>query len=356
MGRKGDLRRWRAKRIGAKRLRKGLKRLKASRRASMALASVFVSADGVTKIKMPELISLGDLGLHDTLAATMAKLRMAFASGSREVRVDFSYTTGLHAEGMLLVYAELTRLTDAFSEVNVSCVPSRVAKVDQALQHLGVYGMLGHKSPVDPELPDAVNWRVARGANVDGPKMGELIEEIGRLSSETASKLFRSVTEAVTNVTHHSDLAERLDGLELEPTKEWWMFCRPEKHSLYVAVCDLGIGIPRSLPRTHPEIWTDVLYRMFGDRRMTDGRMIKAALRMRRSRTEEEHRGMGFSDITRVLEEVDGSQLRVYSNRGSLQYSNPSLIPAIHIHNFKYSILGTILVWSFPFRDDQHVK
>jgi len=356
MGRKGNLRRWKEKRIGAKRLRKSLKRLRASRRTPETLGRVFVSADGVSGIYMPELISLSDQALHETLAWAMASLRSAFTSGAREVRVDFGYTTGLHAEGMLLVYAELTRLIDAFPEIQVSCVPSRVAKVDQALQHLGVYGMLGHKSPVAPELPDAVNWRVAQGANVDGPKMGELIEEIGRLSSETASRLFRSVTEAVTNVTHHSDLAKRLDGLELEPTKEWWMFCRPEKHSLYVAVCDLGIGIPRSLPRTHPEIWADVLYRMFGDRRMTDGRMIKAALRMRRTRTEEEHRGMGFSDITRVLEEVDGSRLRVYSNRGSLQYSNPSLMPAIHIHNFKYSILGTILVWSFPFRDDQHVR
>jgi len=310
---------------------------------------------GLDTVYLPQVVSLADRNLHYQLTKTMQELRMAFVADNEEVRLDFSRTEILHAEGMLLFYAELTRLIDAFPTKKLSCKPSKKAKVEEVLQHLGVYRLLGHNSLVVPTSSDAVNWKVARAVIVDGEKAGKLIEETAQLSGTAHSKLYRSVSEAITNVSNHSHLAKREDGLDLEPTKEWWMFSREEKNSLYVAVCDLGIGIPRSLPRRHPtEVWLDAIYRMFGDRRTTDGRMIKAALRLRRTRTEEDYRGVGFSDITNVLHQVEGSLLTVYSNRGKLRYWNPTLIPAIRVRSFKNSILGTILVWSFPFRDDQN--
>jgi hypothetical protein len=130
---------------------------------------------------------------------------------------------------------------------------------------------------------------------------------------------------------------------------EWWMFSREDKERLYIAVCDLGIGIPRSLPKVHTaERVTEAISRIFKDKRPTDGRMINAALRMGRSRTDQGNRGLGFTDILQVINQIDRSALVIYSNRGSLTYKADQQRPSIKTRTFKNSILGTILVWSFP--------
>lgn len=357
MSKRGAIRRWKTKRANAKRLRAQLKRLRRLLPKKGKCRVVFNKRAGAVVIDMPRTISLSNPILHAQLTRAMQVLRRAFSTPTVGVRVDFSAVELMFPEGMLLFYAELTRLLAAFPHKRLSCVPSVAPKCHQVLQHLGIYSMLGHHISLVPTLSDAVNWRVARAVVVDGKKAGNLIEEMGRLSDANISTLYKSVSEAITNVSNHSDIAVRQDGLNLPATKEWWMFCRQEERYLFVVVCDLGIGIPRSLPKRHTiEVIHAAMSKMFGDRRPTDGRMIKAALRLRRTRTGHQNRGMGFSDIISVIHKVEGSALRVYSNRGSLLYKALGSKSSTRVRTFKNSILGTILVWRFPLGEDHHVK
>lgn len=265
-------------------------------------------------------------------------------------------------EGMLLLYAELTRLIEAFPNRDLTCRPSRNAKVSHVLEHLGVYGLLNYTSPERPEGDDVVSWRAIRAKDVNVEEAGQLIQDQNSLSPGETSVLFRSVSEAVTNVSHHSHLAQRRDGLNLPEAMEWWMFSREDESRLYIVVCDLGIGIPRSLPKVHTmEKVLEAVAKIFGDRRPTDGRMIHAALRLSRTRTNEANRGLGFTDILQVVNRVHGSVLMVYSNRGVLEYKAARSdaivpIPTIKTKTFKNSILGTILVWSFPLGGGKHER
>ncbi|WP_331521806.1 hypothetical protein [Pinirhizobacter sp.] len=248
---------------------------------------------------------------------------------------------------MLLLYAELDRLIRTYPHQVRRCAPSYDAVVGHVLEHLGVYGWFGYTTAMPPQGDNVVAWQAAHAVDVDGTIFGELLESM--MSTERAGNLFRGVSEAITNVANHAHIAARDDGLNLPPTKEWWMFVRDDGESLYVAVCDLGVGIPGSLPVLHTtEVLQSVFSRMFGNTRSTDGRMIQAALRLGRTRTALEHRGKGFPDILRVLDPEPKGEIAIYSNRGRVMYRAPELEPEMTRQTFKDSILGTIIVWSFP--------
>lgn len=342
---------WKTRRLNARRLRRRLRRVDIFTGRKNQAAPRYARQDVVY---FPEIITLLTPQGHAGLATALEDLRLIFSTSS-SVCLDFSYTKQLMPEGMLLLYAELTRLNEAFPGRSLSCRPSRALKVSHVLQHLGVYGLLNYQAPDPPEGEDVVPWQKIWAKGVDVQGAGELIEGQPSLSPEETGILFKSVSEAVVNVTHHSSLAAREDDLKLPPTKQWWMFSHESKSRLYIAVCDLGIGIPRSLPRVHTlEKVQEAISRMFGDKRPTDGRMIHAALRLGRTRTHEENRGLGFTDIIQIVNAVPGSFLQIYSNRGGLVYKADDLRPSIKNRTFKNSILGTILVWSFPLKGDQN--
>lgn len=357
MGRKADRKRWRVRRASERRLQRILKHrnrraLKLRIRERRSRAWHTPSREMV--IPVPRNVTLNGRAHQAELTKFLHELRLSFRKKDGQLCIDFRQCRKLFPEGTLLFFAELTRLIEGFPAKARRCIPAIDVTVNGVLQHLGLYALLGHESARVPEGRDVVNWRVARAPNVDGERAGEALLAM-EMSSERTSDLFRGVTEAITNVSNHAHIASRKDGLHLPIKKEWWMFCREDDDSLYVAVCDLGIGIPRSLPRVHAsEVLADALSRMFGNRRPTDGRMIKAALRLRRTRTEQRYRGKGFTDILSVANRSEGSALRIYSNRGRVSYSADTLIPVIRDRTFKYSILGTIIVWVFPLKGKGH--
>ena len=127
-------------------------------------------------------------------------------------------------EGMLLFYAELTRLLDAYPDRELRCRPSGTLKVSHVLQHLGVYGLLNYQAPAEPEGDDVVPWQKIRAKNVDVREAGALIEGQPSLSPAETGVLFKSVSEAVTNVSHHSSIAPRADGLDLAAEMQWGFY------------------------------------------------------------------------------------------------------------------------------------
>lgn len=307
-----------------------------------------VSAKAECILYAPAKITLRGKKAHAELTGFLAELRRAFAHHSRDLCIDFSQTTNVFPEGMLLFYAELDRLVSIFTEKKARCIPASHNTVDGVLQHLGIYQLLRHNSLLTPQGHNVVGWKVHHAQQVDGTIFGPPLEAL-KLKTDLSRKLYEGVSEAVTNVLHHAHLLPRKDGLNLPVRDEWWMFIHESESKLYVAVCDLGIGIPRSLPLQHT--WEAIMHAtrvIFGQRRRTDGRLIQAALRLRRSRTEASHRGMGFSDMIAALNTMPESRMMIHSNHGVLTYNASTQPPAIDVMSFKSSVLGTIIAWHFP--------
>lgn len=317
----------------------------------------FVQQTGETiYLDMPEELSLRGSKLHGALCVLLAELRDAFQHHPACIHFNFRQTRLLMPEGTLLFYAELHQLISNFPQQYMECSPARDETIDGVLQQLGIYEMLGYRSNRVPHGDNVVEWSALHGEMVDSATFGPKIESLN-LASDEARDLFKAVSEAVSNVLGHAYMAVRCDNLSLTKRKGWWLFCRESKDALYVAVCDLGIGIPRSLPLHHGrEKVVDALNRFFGRRRHTDGHRIYAALRMGRSRTDQSHRGKGFHDMMRAIDAQPGSWMNVFSNHGALLYREAPVKPSIKNYTFKRSILGTIVCWRFPFKGSTHVQ
>lgn len=297
----------------------------------------------------PQKFSLKDDDQHRRLIDFLQRLRVAVGSGG-PVRVDFRKTEMMYSDGTLLFFSELSRLKEMFPQVHLSCIPSKINRVNQVLQHLGIFGLFGYESAVVPSRPDVVAWRTISSAVYDSDAVGELIEKYGSLK-DRSWYLFRSATEAMGNAVRHAYLEDRRDGLPEPTSKKWWMFVREAEGELTVALCDLGIGIPRSLPIKYPtELIHTALATVAGVLRAStrvgkvDANMILAAMEINRTRTGVAGRGKGLTDLRRIVDEVAGGSLVLISNRGRIIYSNG----VFSKRGFERSIKGTLVHWTIP--------
>ena len=339
------LRRWQ---ISRERRELARRRMRADRKARseiLPLDSPFVAC-----VKAPEIFLLEREHTHAEICAFLDELRQACHTSDKVVVIDFRRTKKVFAGAMLLFYSELARLKALYPHAQWSCLPSRDGTVSQVLKFLGIYEMLGYESAVIPARQDVVTWRHTSDTLVDGQKSGQLLEMYKGLTLDETRHMFRGVAEATTNVVHHAYIAARKDGLHCPDEKRWWMFCRESDDNLYVAVCDLGVGIPGSLPvRFDGELIAKFLSDLGG--KSHDGKMIQAAIEIARTRTDRSGRGKGLGDLKRVVDEVPGTRLYIFSNRGLVEYWGGKET----VRNFTHSILGTMIVWILPLKGKPNV-
>jgi hypothetical protein len=255
---------------------------------------------------------------------------------------------------MLLLYSELQMLKARYPDRQVRCTAARNVRVSQVLQHLGVYASLGYITALEPDREDVTQWKKCHADWVDVAEAGKMIEAYESYLAFTRSQssmMFRGISEAITNVKNHAYSKSRRDGLEGESVRNWWMFSRESVDSLYLGVCDLGIGIPRSLPPMYPkELIAQAMTVASLGKRPHDGAMIAAAMELSRSRMLEANRGKGFRDMLNLANNVANSTFWVFSNRGLYRYRNGHE----KVLNFRDSILGTIVIWRLPFGSSAH--
>jgi hypothetical protein len=179
---------------------------------------------------------------------------------------------------------------------------------------------------------------------VDGEKYENVLGDYeGRIADVLLDSLFRGISEAMTNCHHHAYIDVREDGLDRQPqTKDWWMFSQEKGGVLSVAFCDLGVGIPNTLPRRQPTLWERI---KTGGHAASDGKIIGAAIEDSVSRTGQHNRGKGLKQLLEAAQ-IDGrdGRLRIYSNRGRYTYEDQKA----RTREYATSILGTIILWSIP--------
>lgn len=336
---------WKQATIARRRGRKLLKRQR-STTVVIEVATAGQIDEATFAVRAPRFFAL-ESEWHDDLAVFLAHLRSAFASSLLVVLIDFRVTEKMVAGGTLLFFCELNRLIEMFPQKIVRCIPARDNTVNQVLTHLGIYKACGYESGVVSTRNDVVTWQTSSSDVVDGRKVGVLIEN--SLKGDLAKQAFRGASEAMINCVNHAYEAARKDGLPSPPTKKWWMFCRQDldENQLFIAVCDLGIGIPRSLPIKYPsEVIKGALDFLSPGKRQTDSRMIQAAIEIARTRTDRQGRGLGLHNLKRIIDDEQEGMLYIFSNAGLVRYFAGSHMRA----NFNHSILGTVVVWSIPLR------
>jgi hypothetical protein len=295
----------------------------------------------------PHTFGIFNDGERATLLKKLSDLRYRIAVKREPVCLDFSRTEKMIADGTLLFVAELRRLIKHVEgRVQITYVAPLNDKVAQVMQQIGLCDLLGVKTDIEPKDDDVVNWRYAHGSQVEGQKYEDVLSKYdGEIARAMQEKLFTGITEAMTNVLNHAYDLEREDGLNVMPSKEWWMFSQEKDGFLSVAFCDLGAGIPRTLPIKQPRLWRRIT--KLG--KSTDADAIDHAIRDSTSRTHESHRGHGLGQIVRVVEAIQSAEVAIYSNRGT--YIRHHGEKKLYRHSD--SILGTLIFWKVPLRSQE---
>lgn len=305
------------------------------------------------RILAPTLFSIESDETRGPVVRFLADLRKTFFRHDvKAITIDFSETARFISSATLLFYAELSRLIEMTeNRIRIRCKPPNNERACQVLHQIGVFRMCGQvieKKNIDYE--DVVHWRVARGYVVDNSICAPAIEAFeGQLALPLVNGLFRGLGEAMTNSKQHAYLEVREDGLNYNPpNSDWWMFSQAREGYLYVVFCDLGIGIPRTLPLKKPGLFRRLV--ALG-RASSDGACIEDAIEDCRTRTNLPERGKGLGNIVDVVSELNGGVVMVHSNRGFYLSKNGSAPKTIDL---KDSILGTLIFWRVPLDGDSN--
>lgn len=288
---------------------------------------------------------------HTETARFVDELRRSFEACSSQVCIDFSQLTRVVSDGMRLFFSELCSLVSTYPNQRLRCIPSKDDTVNQVLEHLGVYQMLGYRSGVIPSREDVISWKSESSKIVDAEKSGELIQSYDYLVGERSRSMFRATSEAITNAVNHAyDYSHRAtEAPAHRRPRQWWMFCREDSDTLTIAVCDRGMGIPVSLPAKFArEQWWRLVSRFSRDKRHRDAGFIRAAAEMTRTRTDAPNRGKGLSDVIHVADKWSSARVFIHSNRGILVRADGRFTQ----HEMKQSIRGTLIIWQLPIPED----
>jgi hypothetical protein len=283
---------------------------------------------------------------HKGMVRSICAMRQAFRSG--HVHLDFSALRKLDSAATLLWLAEFDRLRSAFNRQITYDLPE-ADKVLQVFRQIGLLEMLGDKAVnVTPVDDDVIHWRYASGNNVNGTHYDAVLGHYdGILAKPMQDALYTGITEAMANVLHHAYDGQRQDGMSMpQTTKRWWMFSQCREGRLSVVFCDLGIGIPRSLPVKQRTPWLNFI-RVHKKWDCDHGR-IAYAIEKCASRTKEAHRGKGLGQIVDGVM-GQGGQVIIYSNEG-FYARGPGQSRAIK-RTLSANVLGTVICWQLPIEE-----
>lgn len=289
-----------------------------------------------------------------TLKACEA-FRKLYLQDHRDVELDFSRTRLIQADAMLVLVAEIDRaMRMGRNDQVIRCkLPSGTDEssriVCQVLDQIELLHRIGQAPPPhqkrDEDYHESVrHWRYATGTRVD-EKPGDVLDEHeGRISSGLMTGVQTGLSEALVNSLHHAYQADREDGCAVFRERRWWMFTHETGGMLSVLVCDLGIGIARSLPLTWEKSFLRKLATFFPGQ-SPDNAAIRMALVLGETSTGEQHRGKGLPQIWNATRSSSAGGVGILSGKGYVAFDTDT---GDHGGFFETSLLGTLVNWTFP--------
>ena len=281
------------------------------------------------------------------------RVRNAIIANGQDAVLDFTLTERIQASAMLYFVAEVDRsIRMAPREVYIRCkLPDRRTSqgviVGQVLDQIGFLDRIGQPPPMEHggEEFDATvkNWRYATGTRIDESPGDVLDKYEGRIAPALMTKMHIGLSEAIINSLHHAYLADRRDGCRHFAERRWWMFTREQEGILEVLVCDLGIGIPRSLPISWDKKFLAKIASVF----TADGAdvaAVKSALVLGESSTKDENRGRGLPQVWDATLNAAEGAVGIFSDRAYLGHVKG----APKQSEFEDRLLGTIVTWRVP--------
>lgn len=329
---------------------------KLPRRASSAYKAAMLSVKKTraVAVKMPQVINYYHENHFEALSSCLDKLRRHINDGYK-VFLDFSETEKITAAAMLSLLAEVDQHTrvSAHGYRAINFNHPQDEKVESILKQVGFYDLLRKNKRDTKDFDDVVYWKYTSGVCSEPFLAQQTIQEIRKeLEQKASKKLYRGFSEAMANSVEHAYSSNRcLDKIDPSTaTEKWWCFAAIKDEKLIVVICDKGVGIPNTLPKTQAGFLQQI-FELLGIKDRTDSAFIKASSNLRETKTGLANRGKGIHDMKAVIDAHGDGVLTIFSNRGCYGYRGNSGSFSDFVIDYKHSVRGTIIEWSLPLKD-----
>lgn len=214
--------------------------------------------------------------------------------------------------------------------------------VRDMLTKMGFFDSIEVTSPIDNGEDSEESYiKIQSFTNVNGALVKEVAEQLTfafpHFSDDSKRRMYGAVVEGLGNIFEHAfDVAP--------PFPIWgrrgWLgaVVNPSGNQFTLMVFDQGAGIPSTLPLSVVE-QLKALGQLRGS---SDGDVIAAATRLRRTSTRQSGRGKGFETMRRFIDSCDDGELRVYSNRGAYLYQGEGEHILTDVDD---TLGGTLVLW-----------
>ncbi|EDW2054881.1 hypothetical protein S518_002685 [Salmonella enterica subsp. enterica] len=308
------------------------------------------------KIIAPSCLDLSKVQYHDVMIEFVDEIKKHIRKGSvhkvAQIHLCFRETRIITPSGGLWLLASLERLCSDFpyTKFTITRPPvtrlnngdnNRYPVVDSVMNWIGIYSAVGFQRREMRKLPMVNCWEATKGSQVASAEVGELLEKVTLSTGQDHKSLYRPLIEAMSNSVEH---AYRQDlYTSPQPETKWWCFATIMNNKLITLVCDLGLGISRTLPKTQSKTFFSNIVDYIGHTLSSDSDFIRASLQLKKSATRLDYRGKGGPDLKSVIEKIPNARLAIYSNKGSYFYTNRSKAKPETWLDHRKSINGTIV-------------
>ncbi len=217
------------------------------------------------------------------------------------------------------------------------------------LVQLGFFELFGMPAPaIEIEKSTIKSLKYIRGASGDDDgKLVQFKENLQSmldvdLSRQKWTFLYSGLSEAMTNALQHA--------YENTEEKPWFMTggFDTTTRELKIVFYDHGIGIPKSLPKTHGMGKVLKFIAKFSPN-YDDASAIRAAVEMGKTRTGQESRGKGLSDMLKFIKKRKSGYMSIMSLKGLYKHKktgkNGNEKPD-KTASLSHPIMGTLIIWS----------
>ncbi|HHN8544839.1 ATP-binding protein [Citrobacter cronae] len=279
------------------------------------------------------------------------EIRDCVLSG-RKIFIDFSETKFISAAAMLSFLAEIDVLVtkSKFGANAVNFSHPKDEKTESILNQVGFYDIVRKTKRATKDFDDVSFWKYTSGICSEPMLAKEMMIDIKKEIEKSASrKLYRGFTEAMSNSVEHAYIDDT-DHDEEEGTAKWWTFAGINNKEIVIVICDKGVGIPKTLPKTQGfKILKDLISSLgFSVTNVKDSALIKASTMLQETRTLQKNRGKGLNDIKSVIDSIGSGYMGIFSNNGRYIYNGKTGKIKEVLSDHKTSVNGTIIEWTFP--------
>jgi len=286
---------------------------------------------------------------------------------TQKVNLDFSQTKNIKIASILVLYAAIEIAITRGVRFKIISFPHEY-KATKVIKRSGL-----DKLCRDGILtPDFNSEFIPVISGVGGDYRDEIVDFIqnkiykNKMSAHTESIYGGAIQEAINNVSYHA-----YPTIQENNDKKWWAKCDLAGDQLFLAIYDLGVGIPETvmkrtwygniLQQTYPQIYDKIQSELekegvsisefrYKYGKVTDAMKIAISMVGDVTGTDSSKHGQGSKSIKGLVTDNDIGTLWIYSNDGLYKLKSGS----VETIDLPKRIPGTLIQWNIKVDQDEH--